>query len=116
MQGIGSTGAAVAVRLRLAEQRLAVEVEGGIHRRPPRQGTGYEQDISKYNAATLMGWTLLLRVWSATAKHQDDSTGARGQFMISHRLFQSSREKANEGDDQMFRRLRQTSESRPTAT
>ena len=42
------------------EQRLAVEVEGGIHTGGRHvRGTGYERDISKYNAATLMGWTLL---------------------------------------------------------
>lgn len=43
-----------------AEQRLAVEVEGGgwVNGRHNR-GAGMEKDIEKYNALTLAGWRLL---------------------------------------------------------
>jgi len=43
------------------EQRVAVEVQGGIwtHGRHTR-GIGYQRDCSKYNEAQLMGWRVLL--------------------------------------------------------
>jgi len=42
------------------DQMLAVEVEGGAWTRGRHtRGKGFEADIMKYNAATILGWRLL---------------------------------------------------------
>jgi hypothetical protein len=44
------------------EEKLAVEIEGGISRWKPGRHTraiGYQCDLDKYNTAVLMGWRLL---------------------------------------------------------
>jgi very-short-patch-repair endonuclease len=42
------------------EQRLAIEIEGGLWRGGRHQtATGYRADCEKYNAATLLGWRVL---------------------------------------------------------
>lgn len=42
------------------DQRLAVEVEGGIHSGGRHtRGAGFEQDARKYLAATLAGWCVV---------------------------------------------------------
>ena len=41
-------------------ERLAVEVEGGIHMRGRHtRAAGYESDCAKYNLAVLCGWRVL---------------------------------------------------------
>lgn len=41
-------------------QKVAVEVEGGIYTQGRHtRGKGYADDMEKYNAAALRGWTLL---------------------------------------------------------
>jgi very-short-patch-repair endonuclease len=42
------------------DQRLAVEVEGGIYSGGRHvRGSGFEKDAEKYNAATIAGWRVL---------------------------------------------------------
>lgn len=43
------------------EYKLAVEIEGGTWMEKGRHtsGSGFEKDTEKYNAAALMGWTVL---------------------------------------------------------
>ena len=52
----------------LLDQKLAVEVEGGIWTRGRHtRGKGYQADLAKYNRATLDGWRVL-RVTGAQIK------------------------------------------------
>ncbi len=45
------------------DQKIALEIEGGTHNGGRHvRGKGYEEDVRKYNAATLMGW----KVYRAT--------------------------------------------------
>lgn len=40
--------------------KLAIELEGGVHSGGRHvRGTGYVNDLEKYNAATMLGWRLL---------------------------------------------------------
>lgn len=48
------------------KEKIAVEIEGGIYVSGRHtRGAGYEKDMEKYNAATLLGW----RVLRYTPKH-----------------------------------------------
>lgn len=41
-------------------QKIALEIEGGVYTRGRHtRGKGYENDVRKYNAATLLGWKVI---------------------------------------------------------
>lgn len=43
----------------LPEQRIAIEIEGGLHRGRHTQARGFIEDCHKYNAATMAGWRVI---------------------------------------------------------
>lgn len=66
------------------EQRIAIEVEGGIHfggRHTP--GAGFEQDARKYLAATLAGWCVV-RVTGKMVRDGSAIAAAR-ELLARHR-------------------------------
>ena len=43
----------------LPEQRIAIEIEGGLYRGRHTQAKGFIEDCHKYNAATMAGWRVI---------------------------------------------------------
>jgi hypothetical protein len=54
-------------------EKIVVEVEGGVttfNKSRHQQNEGYQEDMAKYNAATLMGYRVLRYTWAQLIRQQ----------------------------------------------